>query len=77
MGVLAGSKSSIALRGGKGLLINLMLESAILKVRSAAFLTVCVVVVSGCVNPINPLGKFDPTPKVSTVAQAQPSEKFA
>lgn len=32
---------------------------------------------AGCVNPINPLGRFDPTPKVGSIAPVQPSEKFA
>ncbi len=31
----------------------------------------------GCVNPINPLGRFDPAPKVGTVSKARPSEPFA
>jgi beta-glucosidase len=36
------------------------------------------ILLSGCVNPINPLGRFDPTPKVSG-ARPRPkaSEKFA
>jgi beta-glucosidase len=32
---------------------------------------------SGCVNPFNPLGKFDPTPKVGAIPKARPAEKFA
>jgi len=31
----------------------------------------------GCVNPINPLGRFDPAPKVSTVPGPKLGEKFA
>ena len=32
---------------------------------------------AGCVNPINPLGRFDPTPKVAAVPKPKPQEKFA
>jgi len=32
---------------------------------------------SGCVNPINPLGRFDPTPKVGAIPSADPPKKFA
>ena len=31
---------------------------------------------AGCVNPIDPLGKFDPTPKVAADARVQPKQKF-
>jgi len=38
----------------------------------------CVLLLCGCVNPINPLGRFDPTPKISgAIPQPEPSEKFA
>ena len=43
---------------------------------SAASLAI-IVLLSGCVNPINPLGRFDPTPKVASVPAPKPSEKFA
>jgi len=37
-----------------------------------------VILLSGCVNPINPLGKFDPAPKVhGTIPTPRTSEKFA
>ncbi|MBE2179852.1 MAG: glycoside hydrolase family 1 protein [Chthoniobacterales bacterium] len=36
-----------------------------------------VLLLAGCVNPINPLGKFDPTPKVSSVPPPKPAERFA
>ena len=32
---------------------------------------------AGCINPINPLGKFDPTPKVAAISPVQPEKKFA
>lgn len=32
---------------------------------------------AGCVNPINPLGRFDPTPKVGVVPPPKPAGKFA
>ncbi|MFZ4483466.1 MAG: family 1 glycosylhydrolase [Chthoniobacterales bacterium] len=32
---------------------------------------------TGCVNPINPLGRFDPTPKVGAIPPADPPKKFA
>jgi beta-glucosidase len=32
---------------------------------------------AGCVNPINPLGKFDPTPKVGTVPRPNLGKDFA
>lgn len=32
---------------------------------------------AGCVNPINPLGRFDPTPKVEQVPKARPDRAFA
>ena len=36
------------------------------------------IVLSGCVNPINPLGRFDPAPKVPGTRPApKASEKFA
>ena len=36
------------------------------------------ILLSGCVNPINPLGRFDPVPKVSgTRPRPKASEKFA
>ncbi len=41
---------------------------------------VCAILASlltGCVNLINPLGKFDPTPKVTSVPKARPAESFA
>ena len=42
----------------------------------APLLLVCLL--AGCVNPINPLGKFDPTPRVSGAIPAPTkSEKFA
>ena len=31
----------------------------------------------GCVNPINPLGKFDPAPKVAAIPKPDPARKFA
>ncbi|OJU99516.1 MAG: hypothetical protein BGO12_06000 [Verrucomicrobia bacterium 61-8] len=37
----------------------------------------CATLLSGCVNPINPLGKFDPTPKVSGRPSPKMKEKFA
>lgn len=54
-----------------------MPETTILKVRPAVLLVACAALVSGCVNPINPLGKFDPVPKVNGVSTAKPAEKFA
>ncbi len=46
-----------------------------LRLPAAGFL---VLALSGCVNPINPLGRFDPAPKVSGTRPApEKSEKFA
>jgi beta-glucosidase len=36
-----------------------------------------VLLLAACVNPINPLGKFDPSPKVAQVPSPKPAEKFA
>jgi len=36
-----------------------------------------VIVLSGCANPFNPLGKFDARPKVASVPKPKPAEKFA
>lgn len=42
-----------------------------------AGLTATSLLLAGCVNPINPLGKFDPTPKVGAPAAVHKNEKFA
>jgi beta-glucosidase len=38
---------------------------------------VALLVLSGCVNPINPLGRFDPTPNVASVPGPDPKAEFA
>jgi beta-glucosidase len=45
--------------------------------QTLAPLALVTILVSGCVNPINPLGKFDPTPKVSAISKPDPKAKFA
>jgi beta-glucosidase len=37
----------------------------------------CASALTGCVNPINPLGKFDPTPKVGKISKPNLDKKFA
>ena len=45
---------------------------------SRSVLAFLAILLAGCVNPINPLGRFDPTPKISGALPApQPREKFA
>ena len=46
-------------------------------IQTVASLALVTMLVSGCVNPINPLGKFDPTPKVSSISKPDPKAKFA
>jgi beta-glucosidase len=43
----------------------------------AGLAAVATLLLAGCVNPINPLGKFDPTPKVAKISPAHPADKFA
>lgn len=46
-------------------------------IRTTLALCAITVLISSCVNPINPLGKFDPKPKVSAISKVKPAEKFA
>jgi beta-glucosidase len=48
-----------------------------LSLNTVFFLTMALLAV-GCVNPIDPLGRFDPTPKISApIPRPKPTEKFA